>query len=258
MAKLKDINVPTSWNKLNQWQQEEIAYLYLNANPEDFTEDYIKMVFFCYRKNESYTDYVRVDEIANQVPFSELEKHVPFLRESTDFNLFPEIKGLIPPAKGLADISIRQFSTIDTFFHIWNKDRSEINLKRLVATLYRLKPTYDDLDLPEVAKITDKISIKKMHAIALAFLFTRMHIEESFPIVFPKAKPKTEEDELTPVFKKKEQVFIPFDKVIVGIAMDELQPLGKKQDADKVRIYEFMSVLSETMLYQEAKANAGK
>jgi hypothetical protein len=38
--------------------------------------------------------------------------------------------------------------------------------------------------------------------------------------------------------------------------MDELQPLGKKQDIDKVRIYEFLSVLSETILYHRAKNKA--
>ena len=40
------------------------------------------------------------------------------------------------------------------------------------------------------------------------------------------------------------------------MAMDELQPLGKKQDADQVRVYEFLGVLSESILFHKAKAAA--
>jgi hypothetical protein len=96
-----------------------------------------------------------------------------------------------------------------------------------------------------------------MHAIALAFLFTRKYIEEKFPIVFPPPK-EEEEEEFKPIFTKKNQPYVPFDKVIVGMSMDELQPLGKKQDVNDVRIYEFLSVLSESILYHREKAKANE
>lgn len=69
---------------------------------------------------------------------------------------------------------------------MWNKEKSLLNLKMLVATLYRFKDQYDDLDLRNVATITDKIPEKQMEVIALAYMFTKRNIEESFPIVFPK------------------------------------------------------------------------
>lgn len=255
MGKIKDIKVPTSWRELNEWQVQEIAHLFLNAQPND-VEVYIKMILICYQKSNSYSDFKKMKKIAKEITISDLEEHVQFLQNSTDFHSFPEIEGLIKPSDRIENITIRQFSTIDTFFHFWNTDRSEINLKRLVATLYRKNEKFDDLDLIEVSKITDKIPVKKMEAIALAFLFTLMHIEDRFPIVFPKPKEETEEDKLTPVFHRKENKFVPFDKVIVGMAMDELQPLGKKQDADQVRVYEFLGVLSESIMYHKAKAAA--
>ncbi len=259
MGKIKDITVPTSWNKLNDWQLQEIAYLINHSDPNDFSETYIQLVLRCYQNSNRYSDVKRLKQIVNEVPFTELEKHVAFLIENQDFYKFPEIAGLIKPADRIENITIRQFSTIDTFFFIWNTDRTELNLKRLVATLYRKNEKFDDLDLIEVSKITDKIPIKQMEAIALAFLFTRMYIEDRFPIVFPPVEEKSEEEMLKPVFKKKEQGFVPFDKVIVGMAMDELQPLGKKQDADQVRVYEFLGVLSESIMYHQAKnkGNAG-
>jgi len=105
--------------------------------------------------------------------------------------------------------------------------------------------------------ITDQIPEKQMEAIALAYLFTRKYIEDKFKIVFPK-KETEEKEKLQPVFKKKDEEVIPFDKALVAMAMDELQPLGKKQDINNVRIYEFLSVLSESILYHKRKANEGK
>ena len=76
-------------------------------------------------------------------------------------------------------------------------------------------------------------------------------------IVFPAPK-EEEEEEFKPIFTKKNQPYVPFDKVIVGMSMDELQPLGKKQDVNDVRIYEFLSVLSESILYHREKAKANE
>jgi len=90
---------------------------------------------------------------------------------------------------------------------MWNKEKSLLNLKMLVATLYRFKDQYDDLDLRNVATITDKIPEKQMEVIALAYMFTKRNIEESFPIVFPKKK-ETEEEKLQSVFKKKDNEIV--------------------------------------------------
>ena len=251
-----NITVAKSWNQLNDWQLAEIAHLYLNTEPEDFTEAYLKMILIVYQKSPEKADVKFLRKLVREVPVSDLEQHTTYLKDQADLFRFPEIPGLIKPADRIEDITIRQFSTIDTYFFIWNKDRSLINLKRLVATLYRIREDYDDINLKDVAMVTDNISVKQMEAIALAFLFTRKYIEDKYPIVFPKPQPKTEEEKFRPTFKKKNHDYIPFDKIIVGMAMDELQPLGKKQDVNQVRIYEFLGVLSETILYHKAKQKA--
>lgn len=250
-----NITVAKSWNQLNDWQVSEIAHLYLNTSVEDFPESYLQMIFVVFQKSPDIQSQLFLRKLLRNVPVSELEKHTTFLKEN-NLHRFPEIPGLIKPADRIENISVRQFSTIDTFFFQWNKDRSLLNLKRLVATLYRIQEKYDDLDLKKVAAITDKIPVKQMEGIALAYLFTRQHIEKKFPIVFPEPKKESEEEKLKPKFKKKDEGFVPFDKVIVTMSMDELQPLGKKQDVNDVRIYEFLSVLSETILYHKAKQKA--
>ncbi|WP_312390808.1 hypothetical protein [Chryseobacterium sp.] len=254
-----NIVIARSWNQLNDWQLAEIAHLYLNTPVEDFAEAYLDMILIVYQKSPDLKDRLKLKRLTDEVPITELEKHTQYLKDKNDLYRFPEIPSLIKPADKIENISARQFSTIDTYFFLWNKDRSILNLKRLVATLYRFKEQYDDLDLRNVAMISDKISEKQMEAIALAYMFSRRNIEESFPLVFPKDE-ETEEQKLQPVFKKKENAYVPFDKALLAMAMDEIQPLGKKQDINNVRIYEFLSVMSESLVIHKArqKANEGK
>lgn len=254
-----NITVARSWNQLNDWQLQEIAHLYLNTPVEDFAEAYIKMILIVFQKSAELKDRLQLKRLTREIPITELEKHTRYLKEKNDLYRFPEIPGLIKPADRIENISARQFSTIDTYFFKWNKDRTLLNLKRLVATLYRLREQYDDLDLKNVAIISDKISVKQMEAIALVYMFSRRNIEESFPIVFPK-NDQTEEEKLQPVFKKKDNAIVPFDRALLAMAMDEIQPLGKKQDINNVRIFEFLSVMSESIVIHKAKqkANGGK
>jgi hypothetical protein len=252
----KKITVAKSWNELNQWQKEEIAHLYLHADPEKFEGAYLQMIFILFQKKKGFFAKLKMLRILRNISINDLEPFARFLLETTDFYSFPEIEKLLKPADRLGNITIKQFSVIDTFFDVYFKDKSEMNLRRFVASIYRIQEDFDELDLPKVAKITDKISIKKMESIALAYQFTRLLIWKKYPVVFPKPTQEAEEKELQPVFKKKEQEYIPFEKIITGIAMDELQPLGKKQDVNKTRIYEFLSVLSESILYHKEQQKA--
>lgn len=254
-----NITVAKSWNELNDWQLQEIAHLYLNTKAEDFAGAYLQMILIVYQKSPDPKSRQFLRKLTKEVPVSELEKHTGFLKEKIDFHKFPEIPGLIKPADRLRNITIFHFSAVDAYFHFWFKEKNLIDLKRFVASLYRINEDFDELDLPKVDRITRNISVKKMEAIALAFWFTKMHIADRFPIVFPKKK-EAEDEELKPVFKKKDDAYVPFDKAILAMAMDDLQPLGKKQDINKVRIYEFFPVMSESIIYNKAKqkANEGK
>ena len=252
-----NITVASSWSQLNDWQIAEIAHLYLNTDPADFPAAYQKMILIVYQKSLQKEDVKLFKQIIAEIPISELEKHTRYLLETTNFHRFPEIEGLQKPADRLQNITIHHFSTIDTFFHYWFQDRTTLHIKRLVASLYLINTEFDEIDLPKVDAITRHIPVKQMEAIALAFWFTKMYITEKFPIVFPKPEPEVP-GELKPIFKKQTNEYVPFDKAILGLAMDDLQPLGKKQDINKVRIYEFFSVWSESILYNKAKQKANE
>ena len=253
-----NITVATSWNQLNDWQLAEIAHLYLNTPVENFAEAYLEMIKIVFQKTPEKASEKFLRKLLNEVPISELEKHTTYLREKTDLYRFPEIPGLIKPVDRLRNITIYHFSAADTYFHYWFKDKNLLNLKRFVASLYRINEDYDELDLPKVDAITRHICVKKMEAIALAFWFTKMYIQDLYKIVFPVKNKDEEEEKMKPVFKKTNVQYVPFDKAILAMAMDELQPLGKKQDINKVRIYEFFPVMSESIVYNQAKQKANE
>ena len=138
-----NITVAKSWSQLNDWQVAEIAHLYLNTPVEDFADAYLKMILIVFQKSQNKKSVKFLKKLLKEVPISELEQHTTFLKETTDLHKFPEIPGLIKPADRIANITVRQFSTIDTFFFQWNKERSLLNLKRLVATLYRINEKYN-------------------------------------------------------------------------------------------------------------------
>lgn len=250
-----NITIARSWSELNDWQFLEIAHLYLSSEESTFSDNYQRMISVLFQKKPGFLSRLKMWRLLSQVPMSVLGHFGEFLTTTTNFYKFPNIPGLIAPSHALGDITIKHFSTIDTFFYAWNNQKTILNLKRLVASIYRIKKDFDDLDLPAVDVITRKLPIKRMHAIALSYLFTRVLIADQFPIVFPKKK-KSEDDDFRPVFKTKPADYTPFDKTILAMSMDELQPLGKKQDVNNVRIREFLSVLSESVLYHQRKAKA--
>ncbi|NAW50400.1 hypothetical protein GNY06_03000 [Elizabethkingia argentiflava] len=57
--------------------------------------------------------------LLSKVPLSGLLEFGSFILEPPKLGSFPEIKGLKKPCDRLADLSIKQFSFMDQFFHQW-------------------------------------------------------------------------------------------------------------------------------------------
>lgn len=250
----KNIKVARSWGELNEWQLQEIAHLYLNTSVEEFEGAYLKMIFILFQRKKGFWANLRLSWILKEIPITKLSKHSKFLLEQTSLHSFPSISGLVKPADRIGNITSKHYSVCDAFFHQWEEDKSEINLRRFVASLYRLEDKFDELKMPEVSKITDTLSHKERQRIALAYKFVRIYIWEKYPVIFPKPKEKnTEEEKLSPTFGKKEQKYTPFDKVIMGLVYDEDKPLGIKKEANDTRIYEFLNILTESILRYKEK-----
>lgn len=243
---VKDIHVAESWSQLSEWQLQEIAHLFISATEDNFPETFQKMIFILFQKESGFRAEKNLYQLLNQVTLEDLAPFAKFLIETTALYSFPDIDGLLKPSERLGNIEVKQFSFIDKLFDDWENDRTDMNLRRFVASLYRVHEVFDDLDLPAVAKITDSISQKQRERIALAYKFCRLLIWETYPVIFPK-KEETEEEKLRPIFRQKPK-YQSFDKIILALVFAEEQPLGTKKEANRTRIWEFMNVLQESIL----------
>lgn len=246
----RNITVAKTWNELNEWQIKEIAYAYMTTDPKKFDKTYFQLIIILFQQKGGFWRNLRLRKLLRNIPISTLEPFGRFLLLKPEIYSFPEIKGLKKPADRIGDLTIKQFSIIDTLFHQWYEDRSEVKLKKLVASLYRFGSGFNPQDLPKVAKITSKISRKKMLLIAFSYMNVRRYLTERYKVVYP--VPEKEESD-KPVFKKK-SAYTPFSKVITGMALDELKPLGTLKECNNTLVYDFHDTLTETILYHKNRS----
>ena len=245
-----EINVATKWSELSEWQREIICNLLFKN--DDFERNYSKMLRILFLKKKRLSDIFRVAWLFSEVPISELAPYGEFLYKTTDLYDFPDIsEKLKTPSIRLNDCTIKQFSFADAIYYKaatnnWN----DLYMRQLVASLYCLSgKEFDVVDLPKVAKITDKISAKKRARIVFAYLSVRSYIISKYPKIF--STKNVSEDENKPIFINKSNKYTPFSKVIATMVFDEKQPLGNLHDCNRTRVYDFFDIFQEAITRQQ-------
>lgn len=251
------IVIPTSWEELNRWQQQEIIHIINKTDSEDFSESFVHIVKILLMKKNSSWQYLKMRKILWNVPVSAFRDHVRFIFEPPKFYQFPEIKKLKKPADRIGDFTIEQFSICDTLFFRYQETKAEkqdatLYLRQLVACLYRFGEDFNKQNLPKIAEITDKIPLKEAERIAFIFSSIRNYISDSYPTIFVKSK---SEDKEKPAKKPKHQ---PFSKIITMMAADELRLLGNLKECQNTLIYDFFNAFLESKRIHELKQQALK
>lgn len=242
------ITIATKWQELNKWQKRQIARLYLTTALPENEKTPLELVRILFQKGESLWAIYQFKKLLSQVPFSRLEPYTHFLYSSPALHQFPAIKGLDKPADRLANLTMKQFSVADALFYRWREQKKDVFLRQLIASLYVLPgKSFNSLCLPKTAEITDKINPNDRYLIGLTYFSVREYIVQKYPIVFPKQKKNTQEQELQPTFKKKPH-YVPFSKVIASMAMDERQPLGNLSQCHQTLLYDFLNMLEESII----------
>lgn len=252
---MKNITVAKSWAELNAWQLQEIVDLYLNFSEENFQKSFDQMIIILFQKKKGFWNRLKLRKLLFQVPISELYQFGQFLLELPKLHKFPPVDGLVKPADRLGDITVKHFSFMDQFFNTWMDTKSDKFLRALCASVYRLSKSFDEQDLPLIAKHTDKLSRKQKQVIGFTYMSCYYHISDTFEVVFPKPKVKEGEEKK----KVKKTTYKPFSEVILNVAMNDKQPLGNLHSANDTRIYEFLNVLTKILIQlKEDEKNARK
>ncbi len=243
---------PAAWNELNDWQLEQLAFLWFNPKKANtFAATYLNMLEVLFRKKEGVCSWLRWQCLLRRVPVSRLRAYGNFLLEMPKCYRFPEVrikgKKLVKPGDRLGDISIEQFSAADALFFRWRTTQDDIHLKQLAASLYTLDGKFSPFQLPAVAQYTDCLRPSQRYFIGMVFMSIHQYIRQRYPKIFP---PPVKEKSLRPVFKNKEN-YTPFAKIIRAMAMEERQPLGGLKDCKHTRLYDFMNMLEESILRYE-------
>lgn len=249
-----DFNIPTRWDQLNEYQLLQIAPVFFAETAG--SKELLKILRAIFCPDKKLSTAFRYKFLLNSVSVKDLLPHLEFIRTEPEVYAFPEIGGLHAPSVRLGNLLIEQFSVADQLFYNWRTSKDEIELRRLVAALYTFGQFHKS-DMPAVANITDKISPALRSRIALAFWSCRLSIIQNFPKVFPKpATPNP--DDVVPVFSKQPGGYTPFNQIIITMTFEEPQPLGNYQNAKRTNLYEFLNVLTQSIIRQEkiAQENA--
>jgi len=252
-----NIIVARSWQELNTWQLQEIVDLYLNYFEKYPEKAFEKMIIILFQKNKGFWKRLKLWKILRQVPISTLAEFGEFLLKPPKLHVFPEIENLRKPADRLGNLSIKQFSFMDQFFHSWMETKSDKFLRALCASIYRIGENFDEQELPAIAKQTDKLSKKERQVIGFTYMSSYHHLADQFPVVFPKPKEKTTEQiEESRKPKAKHQ---PFSEIILSLVMhEETKPLGNLHESNATRIYEFMHVFTKIIIKNQKAAKDAK
>lgn len=243
--------IAQSWADLNERQLCKFATVFFSGQTDvGSLMIMIKALFVPRRRIRElfkFLFFIRSVSIREVIPYLDFVKDQPAVYH------FPDIKGLKKPTPRLGSLIVEQFSVSDQLFWDWRQSKSEIHLRRLVASLYVFDEFHKSA-LVEVANITDRQKPEVWARIALAYMSCRLHIADQFPRIFPKPV-EQDPDIIVPVFKKSEQNYTPFHEVIIAMAMDDPQPLGDYSTAKRTNLYEFLNVFTKSLERAEKTQN---
>lgn len=235
------LNIPKSWDDMNERQFEKIALLFNTA--EIGIKFYIKLFFLLNSfKVWQLGKKAKLRIILRNFPLSDLHKTYEYVFKENNRTVFPvsiklKKKLYYPPQNRIANLTADEFAVVDDL-HIRFRESRDIELLHyMVAVLYtegKIRPPFDKNDLHDKALIFKKVPLKKLFAIELAYFGCKNNLVKRFPKAFPKPKKGASKP------KKK----YGFSKVILSMAKGDLSKLDLIK---KVNIFTFLEQFEEDL-----------
>lgn len=267
-----DIYIPQKWNDLTPFQLKLIGRVLYSKT--EFEKKFFRQLMstIVYIPKVRFICFWKLFLMLREVGFDGILQDSDFIFDDNDMlTKFPEsftvkkswfrkVK-LYGPAIRLQNITINELSYADAFYFNWIQESKEDDLRRLVACLYRpadknpkendIRKPFDKLLLPKNSEFTDKLSLSDMYTVALAYQGSRDAFKKRYKKVFPDP-PKTQEEE--PVDKKKKPIkYTPFSKIIVAMAMDEVQVFGNYKETENTNAMQFLELYNESLIRQSKR-----
>ena len=225
-----NLNIPQSWNELNQKQFERIALLFSTAEPS-LIRDIKLLKILVDAKWWQLKKKANLRLFLFQVPYSEWKHFIDFLlKENNRTNFIPVIKvgkkTYFAPADRIQNLDAEEFAVADDLHIRFRETQNPEYLQYLFHVLYSETEERKPFDKNKLEKqINNKIPMETLVITELTYFGCKNYIANKFKKAFPKSN------------KKETGPRKGFGKVIQAMAKGDL---SKLPIIERTNIYKFM------------------
>lgn len=225
-----NLNIPTTWNELNQKQFERIALLFSTVEPSLIRD--IKLLkilvnakWYQLKLKSNFRLFLK------QVPYSEWKNYIEFLlKENTRTNFVPVIKvgnkQYFAPANRIQNLDAEEFAVADDLHIRYRDTKNPEYLQYLFHVLYSETEERKPFDKNKLEKqINAKVPMTTLVITEMTYFGCKNYIATKFKKAFPKSN------------KKETGTRKGFGKVIQAMAKGDL---SKLPIIERTNIYKFM------------------
>lgn len=225
-----NLNIPQSWNELNQKQFERIVSLFSTAEPS-LLRDIKLLKILVDAKWWQLKKKVNLRLFLFQVPYSEWKVFIDFLlKENNRTHFIPVIKVgkkiYFAPADRIQNLDAEEFALADDLHIRFRETKNVEYLKYLFHVLYSSTEERKPFDKNKLEKqINNKVPIEVLMITEMTYFGCKNYIANKFKKAFPKSN------------KKESGPRKGFGKVIQAMAKGDL---SKLPIIERTNIYKFL------------------
>lgn len=225
-----NLNIPQSWNELNQKQFERIVLLFSTAEPS-LLRDIKLLKILVDAKWWQLKKKVNLRLFLFQVPYSEWKVFIDYLlKENNRTHFIPVIKvgkkTYFAPADRIQNLDAEEFAVADDLHIRFRETKNPEYLKYLFHVLYSSTEERKPFDKNKLEKqINNKVPIEVLMITEMTYFGCKNYIANKFKKAFPKSN------------KKETGPRKGFGKVIQAMAKGDL---SKLPIIERTNIYKFL------------------
>jgi hypothetical protein len=225
-----NLNIPQSWNELNQKQFERIALLFSTVEPS-LIRDIKLLKILVDAKWWQFKKKANLRLFLFQVPYSEWKQFIDFLlKENNRTKFIPVIKvgnkTYFAPADRIQNLDAEEFAVADDLHIRFRETQNPEYLQYLFHVLYSETEERKPFDRNKLEKqINNKIPMATLVITEITYFGCKNYIANKFKKAFPKSN------------KKETGPRKGFGKVIQAMAKGDL---SKLPIIERTNIYKFM------------------
>lgn len=225
-----NLNIPQSWNELNQNQFERIVLLFSTVEPS-LIRDIKLLKILVDAKWWQLKKKAKLRLFLFQVPYSEWKGFIDFLlKENNRTNFIPVIKvgkkTYFAPADRIQNLDAEEFAVADDLHIRYRESKNPEYLKYLFHVLYSETEERKPFDKNKLEKqINKKVPMATLVITEMTYFGCKNYIANKFKKAFPKSN------------KKETGTRKGFGKVIQAMAKGDL---SKLPIIERTNIYKFM------------------